>query len=125
MSYVNKDAVFADATFGVGTFYIAIGFHEMVRSLQLQGDGTAIATATVEHCDFATNLDGTAVNAAVAGVASIWQPDAAIGTLAIAASATVTGGARVSYSNQTARLSRVVLVVATGGRIRIGGTGIR
>lgn len=125
MSYVNKDGDFFDETFGVGTFYRKIGFHEMVRSLQIQGDGTAVASATVEHCDFADNLDGSTVDPNVAGVASAWQPDTAIGTLSIAASATVTGGARVSYGNQTARLSRVVLVVTTGGRIRCAGTGIR
>ena len=113
------------AAFGVDTYYIPISSDgSAVNSLQIQGDGTLAATATVQHTDFLTNLAGSTVNPRVAGVASIWDPDAAVGMLTILASATETGQDRKTWSNQPHAISRIVLVVSVGGRARGAGTGV-
>lgn len=112
--------------FTVTTFYIPIPYAAgaSVRGLELQGDGTAVATATVQHTDFETELDGSEVVSRTVG-SNVWQTDTAIGTLSIAASTGPTGAARVAWSNQASRKSRIVLVVTTGGRIRGAMSGIQ
>jgi len=138
-----------DETFGAGTFYRLIDFQgDGERSLHIVGDGTIICSAiTVWHCDYAQNLDGTSLDprennstpgwgvgpAAAGGTGAattvgasdlrLWIQDAAIGTLTIAAATDATGAARVTYSNQPARFSRVKIIVGTGGRLRIAGAG--
>lgn len=147
MTAIKKQGPFVDETFGVGTFYRLIGFPEgLIRSLHAVGDGTVAATITVQHCDLALNLDGSSLApdgvvpstktptpgwglkgaATTVGVGDprLWQPDTAIGTLTVAASATVTGGARATYGNLAARYSRVVIVVTVGGRLVIDGVGV-
>lgn len=111
--------------FTVATFYIPLSRDgSAVQSLHIQGDGTAVATGTVQHTDFRENLDGTPIDPTVAGTASNWQTDTAIGTLSIAASATETGQARTTYSNQPHEMSRLVLVVTVAGRIRGRSSGV-
>ena len=82
------------------------------------GDGTAVASATVQHTDMDVDLDGTAINPRVVGNLRCWKNDPAIGTLSIAASTGDTGSARATWTNAPARMSRIVLVVTTGGRIQ-------
>ena len=106
------------AAFGVSTYYIPIPFAAMpVKSLMLVGDGTAVASAIVQHTDMDVDLDGTLINPRVVGNGRCWKDDAAIGTLSIAASTGATGSARVTFSNASARQSRIVLTVTVGGRI--------
>lgn len=106
------------APFAIATYYIPIPFAAaLVSSLQLTGDGTAVASATVQHTDLPLNLDGTEIDPRVAGLGHVWATDAAIGTLSIAASTGPTGTARVTFGNQPRRQSRIVLVVTVGGRI--------
>lgn len=139
-----------DETFAAGTFYRLVGYQEEgIRSLHFVGDGTIICSAiTVEHSDAATNVDGSPLDpkdpacttpgwglgpssaggsgsATTVGASEgrLWMPDAAIGSLTIAASTTTTGGARVAYGNQAARFTRVKIVVGTGGRLKIYGAG--
>lgn len=107
------------AVFPAGTYYIPVmATGGGVHSLHLQGDGTAVATATLMHSDFTVNMDGTAINPRVAGIASNWDTDAEVGTLTIAASVTETGQDRKTWSNQPRVMSRIVLVVTVEGRIR-------
>lgn len=106
------------AAFTAGTYYIPIPFAAMpVKSLMLVGDGTAVASATVAHTDMDHDLDDTVINPRAVGNLRCWKTDAAVGTLSIAASTGDTGSARVTISNQPARMSRIVLVVTVGGRI--------
>lgn len=101
------------------TYYIPIPFSAgLVTSIQISSDGTALATATVQHTDMPRNLDGTAIDPRVVGLGHMWVTDAAFGTLTIAASTGATGTDRRTFSNQPRRQSRLVLVIGgTGGRI--------
>lgn len=138
-----------DETFGVGTFYRLIDFQgDGARSLHIVGDGTIACSAiTFWHCDFAQNIDGTSLDpnennstpgwglgpstAGGSGAATtigasdlrLWIQDTVIGTLTIAAATDATGAARVTYSNQPARFTKVKIVVSNGGRLRIAGAG--
>lgn len=113
------------ASFGVSTYYIPIPFSSaLVSSLQITGDGTAVASATVQHTDMPRNLNGTAIDPRVVGDGNVWVTDSSIGTLSIAASTGSTGTARVTFSNQPRRMSRIVLAVTTGGRIVGSASGI-
>lgn len=113
------------AAFTAATYYIPIPFSAAgVSSLHLVGDGTAVATATVQHTDLEENLDGSPINPRVAGAGNVWWTDPAIGTLSIAASTGPTGQARVTFGNVPRRLSRIVLVVTTGGRIVGASSGV-
>lgn len=128
-----------DEIFGIGTFYRRIGIPDAhIRSIHAVGDGVVAAGITVEHNDFYTNVFTSVDTLSTAGglppkgsLTTIgigdlrfWQPDPAIGSLVIAASATVTGGARVPYSNQPAAFSRVVIITSVGGRLVITGAGL-
>lgn len=104
-------------------YYIPIPTEE-IMGFTVVGDGTGTATFTVQWCDFAVDLNGAAINPSVAGDARIWQPDAAIGSLSIAASSTVTGGKRVTLSNVPRRAGRIVLVTGVAGRFVVNWSGI-
>jgi hypothetical protein len=111
--------------FEIGTYYIPIPSGlPLGSSIHLQGDGVAVATATVQHTDFADGLDGLAIPTATAGVLSCWDTDAAVGALTIAASVTETGQDRATYSNQPHLRRVLVLVVTAAGRIRGATSGI-
>lgn len=114
---------FYDQTLAAGTYYIPIPTEEIL-AFTVVGDGTGTATFTVQWCDFAKDLSDAAIDPSVASDARIWQPDAAIGSLTIAASSTVTGGKRVTLSNVPRRAGRIVLVVGVGGRFVINWSGI-
>lgn len=148
-SRTRQSATILDETLGIGTFYRLVGnLEEGIRSLHFVGDGTIVCTSiTVQHCDMPMNLDGTPFDpnanaaspgwglgpstaggsGAATGVgvsdARLWLTDAAIPAIAIAASTSATGAARVCYGNQAARFTRVVIVVSMGGRLRIAGAG--
>ena len=149
-SRTRQSAIILDETFDkIGTFYRLVGnLEEGIRSLHFVGDGTIVCSSiTVQHCDMPANLDGTSfdpnataaspgwgLGPAVAGGNGaevtvgvndprLWLTDPAIAAMTIAASATATGAARVCYGNQAARFTRVVIVVSTGGRLRIAGAG--
>lgn len=144
MNSPRRNNPIVDETFAVGTFYRLIGHRENgVCSAHAIGDGTAVATITIEHCDMPVNIDGTSLIPTEPGAAApgwglkgaattvgasdarLWQPDAAIGTLSIAATTGVTGGARVSWGNQKAVYTRAKIVVTTAGRIMIAGADSR
>lgn len=113
------------AAFTAGTYYIPIPFAAAgVSSLHLVGDGAAVASATVQHTDLDENLDGSAIDPRAAGAGNVWWTDPAIGTLSIAASTGPTGQARVVFGNAPRRMSRIVLVVTTGGRIVGAASGV-
>lgn len=112
-----------DQTLAVGTHYITIPTEEIL-AFTVVGDGTGAATFTVQWCDFAKDLSDAAIDPSVAGDARIWQPDAVIGTLTIAASATVTGGKRVTLSNVPRRAGRIALAVSVQGRFVVNWSGI-
>jgi hypothetical protein len=116
-------AHYYDQTLDVGTYYIPIPTEEIL-AFTVVGDGTGTATFTVQWCDFALDLSGAAIDPSVAGDARIFQPDAAIGSLSIAASSTSTGGKRVSLSNVPRRAGRIVLAVGVRGRFVINWSGI-
>lgn len=108
------------------TYYIPIPFSAgYATAIQISSDGTALATATVQHSDMPRNLDGTAIDPRVAGLGHMWVTDAAFGTLTIAASTGPTGTDRRTFSNQPRRQSRLVLVIGgVGGRIVGAASGI-
>lgn len=141
MTSSGKHFPVLDEIFGVGTFYRRIGMRDsLVRGLHAVGDGTIVCAITVEHNDFYANpFTGIATDEKAgagglpppgslttvgAGDRRFWQPDTAIGTLNVAASATVTGGVRTTYSNQPAPFSRVVIVTSVGGRLCLALSGL-
>ena len=105
------------------TYYIPIPTQDIL-GFTVVGDGTGTATFTVQWCDFAEDLDGNPIDPSVAGDARIWQPDAAIGSLTIAASTTATGGKRVTLSNVPRRAGRIALATGVAGRFVVNWSGI-
>lgn len=108
------------ANFGVATYYIPIPYSAAAgqRTLQIEGDGTFAATATVQHTQLGTDLTGAAVDPRVAGDAKQWHPDTAIGTFTMLAAAGATAQDTKSWSNVPSLYSRLVLVVTAAGRAR-------